>query len=157
LEDKTVATEKFDVLNRWTGAVHKRQGSPRSVRAVRARVVHTAAQKRRLDIFVTEVVARALGWAEGGIVRAEFSSDERHFFVRLTPAHQGVRATRPSKKSGTLRIAISGAPLTTGLCAKVREVSFRFDDGQLIADLPLEWALEYCAATGIELVSGAEA
>lgn len=137
--------EKSEV--RWGVVSHDRPGSPRSVLAVRARIAHTSAQKRRLDVFVTEPVAALLGWCAGGAVQPQFARTKTSFHVRLTPAHSGIRATPPSPKSKTLRVAVSGAPLARGLCAKVREVPYHIDAGVLVADLPLEWALAEVEAT----------
>ncbi len=135
-----IATEQFEVRNRWTNAVQTRKPTPRSARTVRARISHTSAQKRRLDIFVTEPVCRDAEWTANGTVRAQFSRDNTGFYVRVFPSHSGVKASPTSRKSKTLRIAISGAPIVNGLCAKVREVPFVIEGSIITVSLPLDWA-----------------
>lgn len=143
--------EKYEVRNRWTGVSHTRKSTSRSKASVSARVVHTSAQKRRLDLFVTEPVYREMGWRNGGKVRPEFMIDGQSLKVRIFPSHDGLKACNQSPRSKTVRVPISGAPIDKGLCAKVRSVPFIIDGNTLIAHLPLEWALEYARLTGIEL------
>lgn len=137
---KKAATERFPIKNRWTGVVHARKSSPRSKDAVRARVVHTDAQKRRLDLFVTEPVYRKLGWEVGSRVSAEFATASGRFLVRIAPSHFGLKLSLPNLTSGTVRIPISSAPIANGLCAGVREVSFELQGSALVASLPMDWA-----------------
>jgi hypothetical protein len=100
---------------------------------------------------VTQPVREVLGWKQDGIVSPSFFRGCDCLLVKLVPAHSGLRATAQSHKSGTVRIAVSGAPLSQGLCAKVRPVSYTVEGSTLIAELPMDWALEYCALSGIEV------
>jgi hypothetical protein len=129
-----------EVTEKWHGVVKTRRPTARAGHAVRARVVHTATQKRRLDIFVTKPIYEAAGWSPGGAIATTFAIKADALLVKLTPAHCGVRAAKHSKKSTTIRVAISGSPIRQGLCASVQEVSFSLDGSSIIARLPVNWA-----------------
>lgn len=133
-------TETFEIRNRFTNAVQTRKPSPRSSRAVRARIVHTSAQKRRLDIFVTEPVHKDANWKVGGTVSAQFAVDSDGFYIRMEPAHSGLKASPQNSSSRTVRVAVSGAPIKNGLCAKVCDVQFEIMGSSIVARLPLDWA-----------------
>jgi hypothetical protein len=138
--DRDMTQEQFPVLNRWTKPVLTRKGSPRAKPEVRAKVAHTDAQKRRLEVFVTEPVMDALGWSSGGAVKAEFRSGHDGLELRLSPAHRGLRATHNSPKSKTVRVCIAGAPIRSGLCAPVQVVAFEIAGAALIVSLPASWS-----------------
>lgn len=125
----------------------KRRGTPRAQAAVRARISHTATNKRRLDVYVTDPVLRLLGWELGGRLHAAFSTSPFPATVILTPSHNGVRITVQSKKSRTGRVVVTSDIIRRGTCAPVRDVSFRVIDGALAINLPPAWfALEQEAA-----------
>lgn len=116
-----------------------RHGSARSVRQVRAAVLHTETRSRRLEVFITKPVLDELGWISGGIVAPHFARTPNALVLRLAPAHSGLRATPASRRSPTVRVVVSGAPLARGLCAKVRVVDFNINGQTLFANLPRDW------------------
>jgi hypothetical protein len=120
----------------WTPPAKARKGAPRAVAAVRAKVAHKQAPGSRcLIVYVTEPVAKELGWANGGTVAPAFRSAR----LRLVPSHSGLRAKSDSPTSKTLRITISGAPLVRAMCAKVRALPYVVEGSTLYVDLPQEW------------------
>lgn len=118
----------------------KRKGSPRAKTAVRARVAHTATNKRRLDIYVTKPVMDELGWSLGGAVAAHLDGRQgAEALIRISPAHSGLRVHRSHRKSTTGRVAVTTDALARGVCAPVRDVPFETVASSLVARLPAQW------------------
>jgi hypothetical protein len=116
-----------------------RRGGPRAVEAVRARIAHTATNKRRLDVFVTEPVQAKLGWKAGGIVSSTLTSTPFPATVLLRPAHHGLRLGTGGKKSKTARVSITSPVIANGVCAPVRDVPFRVAGQSLAVSIPADW------------------
>ncbi len=141
-------TEDVPVKNRWSPPQQTRRSSPRAQEEVRARIAHTTAQKRRLELFVTEPVMRTLGWELGRTVEVFFRAPNAGlpFQLMVRAAHRGLSISQPSRKSRTGRVVVSGGPISKGICAPVRALSYAIQNGALVVDLPTAW----CAAHGID-------
>lgn len=139
---------KVEIKSRWdegrgidlSKTNFPRKGSPRSKSDVRAKVVHTATNKRRIEIMVTQPVYSALGWKEGSFVSAMLQKVNGLPTVVLSPAHQGIRLTPRGGTTKTIRLSLPGGLLKKGMCAPVRSVPFENGPFDLLqVTLPAEW------------------
>lgn len=119
---------------------HSRRATSRASSDVRARIVHTSHQKRRLDLFIPQVVYASLGWEIGGFLSISYALAPERLVVRIGPAHKGVRMTRVATKSACGRICISGSFINQAGCALRRAVPFMVEHGALVVTLPIAWA-----------------
>lgn len=118
-----------------------RKGTPRSTKPdVRAKLVHTASNGRRIEVFVTAPVLAKLGWKAGGLVRPTISYADAALWLRFTPAHVGLTIAPHGGKTTTCRISISGDFIARSACAAVRSVPFETADSALLVAIPLPWA-----------------
>lgn len=117
-----------------------RKGTSRSTKSdVRAKLVHTASNGRRIEVFVTAAVLAHLDWKAGGLVRAAFSFTDKNLRLRFTPSHSGLTIAPHSGKTTTCRISVSGDFIARSACAVKRSVPFEAMDGALLVNLPLSW------------------
>lgn len=126
-------------ISHWIGTKHSGRRSPNAAMDVRARVVSERGRTTRLDIFISKATREALGWPEGGEVAPEFATDRANLLARIRLG-QGLRATRSTKKSESVRICITGAPVVSGSSHPVASYKFAIVGGLLTVMLPKEWA-----------------
>lgn len=139
---------QIQILNRFTDAVpiktfQIRKGSPRAVHDVRAKVVHTARQGRRIELFLTGPVLQKMGWRHGGRVSVFVGTAS----LILRPSHFGLLLSRFNSRTETVRLCIHGDFIRQSACAPVRSLDYETDpDESVIAvKLPREW-IQACAA-----------
>lgn len=143
---ETPSDETFEIKHRWDGTIfnpirHARKGTPRArTDEVRAKLVHTSHQSRRIEIFITADLVKRLGWIAGGTVAPSWAVIDANLLMTFTPAHHGLRVQPSNKKTTTCRIAVSGEFIAKSQCARVRPVEFMMDGGTLLVTLPREWA-----------------
>ena len=136
----------FEIKHRWNGLAFKpvsftRKASPRADQnKVRAKLVRTANQSRRIEVFITADLVKRLGWKVGGSVAPAWCVGEANLLMTLTPAHKGPAVSPVSKKTTTCRVAIHGDFIAKSQCARIREVEFTLDKNSLFIALPIEWA-----------------
>jgi len=122
-------------------AVQSRRGSPRAIlRSVKAKLVHTAAQGRRIEFFVSRDVMHALRWTRGGTVAASWSADAFDTLIlALRPAHTGARIGEAGPRTTASRIVVSGSFIGRSMCAAIAPREYRVAGDTLLVDLPATW------------------
>lgn len=132
-----------EIINRFTGHFQNipksRKSTSRSPNVIRAKVVHTSHNKRRLEVFIPKNIWMPLGWKMGGKILVQCSENG---CIRLSPAHDGVLANPTKDSTTTLRIVISGDIIRKSICSPSRNIEFQVDSQSLFIQLPDEWINE---------------
>ncbi len=131
---------KLDIKNeKFYPITVKRNGSSRSPSVVKAKIVHTSHNKRRMEVFIPKTIWEPLNWKQKCFVEARISTSG---VLRLTQSFIGSRANFATSHTSTFKICISGDFIKKAICSPVRPVEHQVTGESIFVQIPAEWLNE---------------